>query len=579
MAVNTVTPPHTMLRSLRRFSPAALAITLTSMAAGQTPMYVFDGDSGGDFMGASVAAAGDVNGDGVPDFIMGAPSDSPGGVKTGSARVTSGFDGATLYTFYGAADGDRFGLSVGGAGDVNGDGFDDLIVGSPGSDAAGLDAGRAQVYSGLDGSVLFTFDGAAAGDALGTAVSGAGDVNNDGIADLVVGANGSAPAGAQSGQVQVFSGLDGAILHTFDGLAAGDLFGTAVAAAGDIDNDGFDDIVVGALLSDAGGQDSGSVRVFSGADGATLYTFVGDAPGDQFGNSVGCAGNVDGDIYPDLLVGIRSADSNGVNSGAARVFAGVDGSVLYTFVGDGPGLTLGRAVSGAGDVNGDGRDDLLVGQTHSVGGNNTKGSVRVFSGLDGSDIWTLEWSTPLDSFGRSVACAGDVNLDGYADFIVGDSHDDANGPNGGSAIVFSGRNLLGTNYCGPAVNNSTGSPAVIEAFGSDTIGDGLFLLAARDLPQGQFGYFFTSQTQGFVQGPGTSQGNLCLGGQLGRYVQQIQSSGPAGTFVVQLDLSVLPPPINGSVGPGETWNFQSWYRDNNPGPTSNFTDAVSVTFN
>ena len=103
-------------------------------------------------------------------------------------------------------------------------------------------------------------------------------------------------------------------------------------------------------------------------------------------------------------------------------------------------------------------------------------------------------------------------------------------------------------------------------------------LTASQLPANKFGYFITSQTQGFVQGPGNSQGNLCLSGTIGRYVALVGSSGPVGRLTIQIDLADMPPPAQSQVLSGETWNFQAWYRDNNPGPTSNFTDAVAVTF-
>ena len=137
---------------------------------------------------------------------------------------------------------------------------------------------------------------------------------------------------------------------------------------------------------------------------------------------------------------------------------------------------------------------------------------------------------------------------------------------------------LGTSYCGPAVPNSSGASAVIRAMGSDVIADNDFHLVAEQLPRNQFGYFLTSMTQDFVANPGGSQGNLCLGGTIGRFAQQVQNSGGAGEFGIQVDLTMLPPPLNVAVQPGETWNFTAWYRDMNPTATSNFTDGRAVLF-
>ena len=157
-----------------------------------TELFTFSGDSAGDEFGLSVSGAGDVNGDGFADLIVGAPGDDNNGIASGSARVLSGIDGSTLFTFDGDSAFDLFGDSVSGAGDVNGDGFADLIVGAPFDDNGGIASGSAGVLSGFDGSTLFTFDGDSAGDFFGVSVNGLGDLNGDGLDDFVVGSNGFA---------------------------------------------------------------------------------------------------------------------------------------------------------------------------------------------------------------------------------------------------------------------------------------------------------------------------------------------------------------------------------------------------
>jgi hypothetical protein len=138
---------------------------------------------------------------------------------------------------------------------------------------------------------------------------------------------------------------------------------------------------------------------------------------------------------------------------------------------------------------------------------------------------------------------------------------------------------LGTSYCGPAVPNSSGSPGVLHATGSDVVADGDFHLAALQLPAHKSGYFLNSMSTGFVPNPGGSQGNLCLGGSIGRHRKQIASTGDAGMLFLDVDLTQLPTPGGPyAVLPGETWSFECWFRDANPGKTSNFTDGVSVTF-
>ena len=148
----------------------------------------------------------------------------------------------------------------------------------------------------------------------------------------------------------------------------------------------------------------------------------------------------------------------------------------------------------------------------------------------------------------------------------------------GSNFGYAPSGDLGTRYCDPATDNSTGVPAEIRATGSNAVAVNDFYLETSSLPKNQFGYYVTSATQGLISNPGGSQGDLCLGGTMGRFVQLVQNSGGQGVFGIQVDLTILPPPLNKAVQPGETWNFTTWYRDKNPDVTSNFSDAVSVTF-
>ncbi len=421
-------------------SRGALIVALTVLAVGahaQTTLYTLNGDSAGDIFGRSVSGAGDVNDDGYADVIVGAQLDDNNGTFSGSARVLSGIDGSILFTFHGDSAFDFFGFSVSGAGDVNADGHADVIVGAFGDDNTGSFSGSARVFSGIDGSVLYTFNGDSADDFFGVSVSGAGDVNVDGFADLIVGAEGDDNNGGASGSARVFSGSDGSILYSFDGDSANDFFGTSVSAAGDVNADGFDDLIVGAHFDDNNGSDSGSARVFSGLDGSILYTFDGDSAGDEFGRSVSGAGDVNADGFADLIVGAYMDDNNASNSGSARVLSGHDGSTLYMFDGDSADDGFGFSVSGADDVNADGFADLIVGALLDDNNGISSGSSRVFSGLDGSVLHTLNGDSAEDRFGRSVSGAGDINADGYADLIVGAYLDDNNGTDSGSARVIS----------------------------------------------------------------------------------------------------------------------------------------------
>lgn len=218
------------------------------------------------------------------------------------------------------------GLSVSGAGDVNGDGYDDVIVGAPRSLTAITGVGRAYVISGLNGDTLHVFTGEALGDGFGFRVSGAGDVDSNGYADLIVGAH--KYGAADNGKAYVYSGDSGTLLWTFTGESGGDHFGEWVAGAGDIDNDGHADLIVGAVYNSQGGQYAGRAYVYSGRTGALLRIFTGEAANDRFGVSVSGAGDFNNDGYLDLIVGAHGNSSGGgLNAGRAYLFSGGGGSV------------------------------------------------------------------------------------------------------------------------------------------------------------------------------------------------------------------------------------------------------------
>ena len=461
---------------------SAAANSLTAQTITHVPLYTFNGDSDGDFFGGTVSGAGDINGDGMADLIVGASSDDNNGGSSGSATVFSGSDGSVLFNFVGDDRGDFFGNSVSGVEDVNGDGTPDLIIGATGDGNNGFGSGSATVLSGSDGSVLYTFNGdrgpgVGPGDFFGHSVSDAGDVNGDGTPDLIVGTPFDDDNGIHTGSARVLSGSDGSVLHIFNGNDPANGLGVSVSGAGDINHDGKADLIVGAWRDD-NGDNRGNARVLSGSDGSVLYNFIGDTTGDNFGDSVSDAGDVNGDGTPDLIVGTKDDDNNGISSGNARVLSGSDGSVLYNFDGDNAGDRFGVSVSGAGDVNGDGRADLIVGAS---GGALSRGFARVLSGIDGSVLYNFEGDNEGngatggdfddfdqgDGFGISVSGAGDVNGDGLDDFIVGAAFGGANG--GGYARVFVSQILGDCNQDG-VVNFSDISPFISTLSAGDFLG-------------------------------------------------------------------------------------------------------------
>jgi hypothetical protein len=385
-----------------------IAVSLHASAFGQYNLLLQeDGAIAGDKLGWSVSGAGDINGDGTPDYIVGSPYADPSGLASaGSATVYSGANGAVLFQKYGSVSAEGLGYYTAGAGDINGDNKDDFIVGGQ---------NLAFVFSGANGALLYQKGG-------GGPVAGAGDVNGDGRDDFIV---------SDFNQAYVYSGANGSLLYAKAG-------GTAVAGLGDINGDGRDDFIVTDQYADPGATNAGSAFVFSGANGALLYQKNGARGSDLFGSSAGAAGDVDGDGRPDFIIGARLADIDGlINSGAAYVYSGRTGNLIYQKSG-GSSLQWGQAVSGAGDADGDGRADFLVASIWaSPGGLTSAGSVYLFSGAGGALLQQFDGLVIYENFGYALSAVGDINGNGLSDFIIGGPNGSpGNRLNAGSAYIF-----------------------------------------------------------------------------------------------------------------------------------------------
>jgi hypothetical protein len=406
-----------------------------ALADDHEKVFTFEGAGSNHQLGRSVSGAGDVNGDGYDDVIVGTRIVAPGNsVDAGQAKVYSGEDGSVLLTLDGLKVGDGFGFSVSGAGDVNKDGYDDVIVGAPyfKDPLSGDQVGAAYVFSGVDRKIIHTMEGS--DWRFGHSVSGAGDVNKDGYDDFIVGA----PYEENNdGVVRVYSGKDKSLL---DDVSTGGRCGWSVSGAGDVNKDGWVDYIVGAPRSNGDTTtQTGSAHVISGYDGEILHTVDGLRSYDHLGTSVSGAGDVNADGYDDFIVGAPDEDANGPGSGTAQVFSGKDGKLIRLFEGDTDNQNLGRSVCGVGDVDDDGYDDVMAGAP----GTGT-GMARVFSGKTWSTLYTWFGDGAGDRFGPSVSCAGDVNGDGVNDLIVGAWRDDNEGTDSGCAFVFASDPLTGT---------------------------------------------------------------------------------------------------------------------------------------
>ncbi len=442
----------------------------------------------------------------------------------------SSLNGLNGFRLDGVARNDYSGVSVSSAGDVNGDGFDDVIVGALETGTSnssyvvfGKAAGfsPALVLSNLNGS-----DGFRLND--GASVSSAGDVNGDGFDDVIVGASDAKPNGAYSGSSYIVFGkasgfnaildlfsLDGNNGFRLDGVVESDFSGWSASSAGDVNGDGFDDVIVGAPYADPNGDKSGTGYVvfgkasgftatlnLSNLDGSTGFQLDGVAENDHTSAAVSSAGDVNGDGFDDVIVGARYADPNGDNSGSSYVIFGkasgfsatldlsnlngrngfrLDGVAKHDF--------LGETVSGAGDFNGDGFDDLMV-TTQSSSPNTSYGGTFIVFGkasgfdatvtlseLDSNDFLTFNGLAPGDGSIGVVSGAGDVNGDGFDDVMMSLPYASPNGNDSGSSyVIFGGNFTAAVTHPGTPGNDGLTGTSAAERFvagnGNDTMTGG-----------------------------------------------------------------------------------------------------------
>ncbi len=443
-------------------------------------------------LGYSAASAGDVNGDGYGDVIVGAPYYDAGESDEGAAFVflgsatgivAAGDPGNAAARLESNQPAVYLGGSVASAGDVNGDGYGDVIVGAPYYDAGESDEGAAFVFLGSATGIVAAGDpGNAAAQLesdqgfafLGSSVASAGDVNGDGYGDVIVGAELYDAGESNEGAAFVFLGSPTGIVAAGDpGNAAAQLesdqgsalLGSSVASAGDVNGDGYGDVIVGALYYAAGESDEGAAFVFLGSPtgidaagdpGNAAARLESNQPAASLGWSVASAGDVNGDGYGDVIVGAYRFDAGEVDGGAAFVYLGSATGIVTA--GD-PGNAaaqlnsyqayayLGYGVASAGDVNGDGYGDVIVGAPYYDAGESDEGAAFVYLGSATGIVAVghpynaaaqLESDQVNANLGWSAASAGDVNGDGYGDVIVGAAGYDAGESDEGAAFVFLG---------------------------------------------------------------------------------------------------------------------------------------------
>ena len=364
------------------------------------PIWSFESNLANALLGSSSASAGDVNGDGFSDVIIGAPRGGSG--MKGAAYLflgsRNGLSAKPAWSMEGPQGGSQFGQSVASAGDINHDGYDDIIIGIPGRSNGQASEGSAVVYlgssSGLSGVPAWQVESNVVLALFGYSVAAAGDVNGDGFGDVVIGALQQSKTATGEGQAYVYLGSSQGLATTAAWSVAGSIrwgqFGVSVSSAGDVNRDGFSDIIVGEHNYSDTQRKGGRVQLFlgspTGPSATPNWSFAPQVSYQaQFGYSVASVGDINRDGYADVIIGARGYSATPVaRTGGAFLFLGsaqgLSSCAQWIGTSDQPGSIFGVSVGGAGDTNGDGKGDLVVGSAYYSASQASSGAGMVFMG-------------------------------------------------------------------------------------------------------------------------------------------------------------------------------------------------------
>jgi hypothetical protein len=513
-----------------------------------------------EMFGSATVSMGDIDGDAVPDFVTSAPAAGNTGSAYGRVEAWSGASLASLWNRWGFVDKGDFGQSLANVGDIDGDGVNDVLVGAPDLVSGGghdsVTAGYAQTFSGVDGTLIQHFDGDSVDDMFGSAVASLGDITGDGVGDFAVGAAGDDDGGLQAGSVRRFNGATGAVLSTQHGTQAGAGFGGRLVGPVDLDGNGVKELLVGALSHDGNGVDSGAVFLVPAAGGSALHTWFGPQAGAAFGGAIAAIGDTDFDGKSEVAIGAHDADGETISSGAVFVYSGASKSLLFSYTGWGLLMTYaGRSIAPTGDLDGDGRADLLIGVSASSFQGSSSGHVSVLSGLDGSELGRA-YGANAEQLGTAATALGDLDGDGKGEIGVFAIF----GQRGQLKIFSLEYPLPPSTYC-TAKLNSQGCFPVLSAQGSPTASgaDDLVLVANQTINQ-KAGLFIHSFKPGVIH---TFPGTICLGAPISRSPGS-STGGNAGpddcSGVLSFHLSHAYMASQGMV-PGSLVHAQAWFRD------------------
>ncbi len=432
--------------------------------------------------GSAVANAGDINADGFDDVIICAPGTDP--LTSGRTSIFYGSTDGVRPPWYNAPHKLTtilFGRAVAGAGDVNGDGYADVVIGNPHYGNV-VNGGEVRIYfgaaTGIDTLNFQVLNEPLGGTKYGTSVNGAGDLNGDNYADIVVGAPKYKVGNDTRGAAYVYYGSPtgvGTVPKVLPGKNSNASMGASVAGLGDTNGDGYGDLIVGAPTTNTAAVEGGAAWIYYGSSTGvenSITFFKNDNGYVHFGTSVAAAGDVNGDGFNDAVIGIP--EHGLAKQGSVAIYLGASAGFTEAnkrfYPGNWANAAFGISVSGAGDVNGDGYSDVIVGESKLSHEAAQRGGFTVIPGVRYGGVvpanWEIMGDATFDQMGTSVSGAGDVNGDGFSDVIVGIPGRDGINADAGGAQVFDG----GAEYQDPIwFNIKQGKPNSVRLYNADMV--------------------------------------------------------------------------------------------------------------